>query len=154
MEKFQTRLILLISVLILFSCAKPEVVQVIKPGDEQMNCKELEKEVAEVQKFKRDAQWEKDKEGANFARAVLFWPAMATTFANAEKAIKAAEDRSFHLIKIMDKKKCKGVDIVKAEINKFATNSVVEQLKAVKKMYKSGDLSKEEYIKAKKKILD
>ena len=67
MEKFQTRLILLISVLILFSCAKPEVVQVIKPGDEQMNCKELEKEVAEVQKFKRDAQWEKDKEGANFS---------------------------------------------------------------------------------------
>ena len=61
MEKFQTRLILLISVLILFSCAKPEVVQVIKPGDEQMNCKELEKEVAEVQKFKRDAVGKKTK---------------------------------------------------------------------------------------------
>ena len=49
----------------------------------------------------------------------------------------------------MDKKKCKGVDIVKAEINKFATNSVVEQLKAVKKMYKSGDLSKRNILKQK-----
>ena len=35
-----------------------------------------------------------------------------------------------------------------------STNNVVGQLKGLKEMYKSGDLTKEEYKKAKKKILD
>ena len=86
--------------LFLLSCASPKVVEIKNPLDEKKTCDELESSVAEAQKFKRDAQWEKDKEGANFARAILFWPAMATTFANAEKAIKAADDRTYHLLKL------------------------------------------------------
>ena len=39
------------------------------------------------------------------ARMILFWPAMATTFHNADKAIRAANDRTFHLIKNNEKKK-------------------------------------------------
>ena len=111
-------------------------------------------EISEAQKFKRDAQWEKEKEGANVARMILFWPALATTFANAEKAMKAADDRSYHIIKLMDKKNCSGVDTVRAEINKFSTNNVAAQLREVRDMYKSGDLTKKEFKKAKKKILD
>tara|TARA_Y100000590_G_scaffold115704_1_gene132007 strand:- start:1766 stop:2230 length:465 start_codon:yes stop_codon:yes gene_type:complete len=153
-KKFLITLAIFKLSIILLSCAKPEVMDITMPGDQQMTCKELENNVAEAQKFKRDAQWEKDKDGANVTRMILFWPALATTYANAEKAIKAADDRSYHLIKIMDEKNCKGADIIKAEINKFSTNNVAAQLKEVRDMYKSGDLTKEEYKKAKKKILD
>ena len=38
------------------------------------------------------------------ARMMLFWPAMATSFHNSDKAIRAANDRTYHLLKIMKKK--------------------------------------------------
>ena len=38
------------------------------------------------------------------ARFILFWPAMATSFHNADKAIRAANDRTYHLLKIMKKR--------------------------------------------------
>ena len=85
----------------LLSCATPEVVVVKKPDDEKRNCEELENLVAETQKFKRDALFEKENTGGNMARMLLFWPAMATTYYNADKAIRAANDRTFHLLKIM-----------------------------------------------------
>ena len=59
--------------------------------------------MAEAQKFKRDALFEKENTG-NMARMILFWPAMATTFHNSDKAIRAANDRTFHLLKIIKKK--------------------------------------------------
>ena len=75
--------------------------------DNKKNCKELEILVAETQKFKRDALYEKENTGGNMARMLIFWPAMATTFYNADKAIRAANDRTYHLLKIMKKFNCK-----------------------------------------------
>ena len=92
---------LLLILSFLFSCATPEVVVVKDPLDENKNCEELENLVAETQKFKRDALYEKENTGCNMARMILFWPAMATTFYNADKAIRAANDRTHHLLKIM-----------------------------------------------------
>ena len=149
----KTRNLLLIFIFLSY-CATPEVINVRDPLDEKKNCYELEISVAEAQKFKRDAQWEKDKEGANFARAILFWPAMATTFANAEKAIKAADDRTYHLLKLMKDKNCKNVDLVNSKILKNSTQTIAGQLSIIKEMYKSGDLTEEEFKKAKKKVLD
>tara|TARA_Y100001935_G_C17201570_1_gene455320 strand:- start:174 stop:632 length:459 start_codon:yes stop_codon:yes gene_type:complete len=149
----KTRYLLLIFIFLSY-CATPQVVVVKDPLDEKKNCYELENSVAETQKFKRDAQWEKDKEGANFARAILFWPAMATTFANAEKAIKAADDRTYHLLKIMRDKNCKNVDLVNSKILKNSTQTIAGQLSIIKEMYKSGDLTEEEFKKAKKKVLN
>ena len=89
----------------MFSCATPEVVDVKNPLDEKKNCNELEISVAQAQKFKRDALYEKENTGGNMARFILFWPAMATSYHNADKAIRAANDRTYHLLKIMKKKK-------------------------------------------------
>jgi len=140
----------------LYSCAKPTVVNVVLPKDETLNCRELEDEIAETQKMKKDAEYAKQSTGGNVARTMLFWPALARTFHNADVAIQAANDRNFHLIKIMKKKNCKGVDIINAEIQKtnISDDNIANQLKAIKEMYESGDLTKEEYEKAKKKILD
>ena len=138
----------------LISCASPKVVDVKSPSDNKKNCTELESLVAETQKFKRDALYEKDNTGGNMARMLIFWPAMATTFYNADKAIRAANDRTYHLLKIMKKKDCKNIDIVNAEVSKIATETVAGQLNLLREMYNAGDLTKEEFSKAKKKVLD
>ncbi len=138
----------------MFSCATPEVVMIKDPKDEKRNCEELENLVAEAQKFKRDALFEKENTGGNMARMILFWPAAATTFYNADKAIRAANDRTYHLVKIMKKKNCKNIDIVNSNILEKSTQDIASQLNMLKEMFKSGDLTKEEFTKAKKKLLE
>ncbi len=154
LKKLLSFFILIPLISLIASCAKPTVVEVTTPEDENMTCIELENSVAEAQKFKRDALFEKDGTGANYARLMLFWPAMATTYHNADKAIRAANDRTFHLVKKMKEKNCEGIDLVNAEIIRSSTETLVGQLQTLRDMYKNGDITKEEYFKAKRKILD
>ena len=156
MKKFLRILVLGVYLIFFTSCAKPTVVNVVVPGDEKLNCEQLENEIAETQKIKKDAEYAKEATGGNVTRLILFWPAWAQTLHNADVAIQAANDRNFHLVKIMKKKNCKGVDNINVQINKSAvsTDNVAAQLKILKEMYDSGDLTKEEYAKAKKKVLE
>ena len=156
MKKFLGVLVLGINLILLNSCAKPTVVNIVVPGDEELNCKQLENAVAETQKIKKDAEYAKEGTGGNITRMMLFWPAWAQTLHNADVAIQAANDRNYHLINIMKNKNCKGVDNINAKINKSTTSTVnvAGQLKILKEMYDSGDLTQEEYTKAKKKVLD
>ena len=156
MKKFQGILVLIISVILLYACAKPTVVNVVLPGDEELNCEQLEVAVAESQKIKREAEHAKEGTGGNITRVMLFWPAWAKTLHNADVAVRAADDRIFHLFKIMKKKSCTNIDKIEAQILNIENTeiTITQQLKELKEMYKSGDLTKEEYKKAKKKILD
>ena len=156
MKKFRGILVFGISIILLNSCAKPTVVNVVLPGDDELNCEQLENAVAESQKIKREAEYAKEGTGGNMTRLLLFWPAWAQTLHNADVAIMAANDRIYHLFNIMKKKKCGGVDKIEAQITNTATsiNNITGQLKELKEMYKSGDLTEEEYKKAKNKILD
>ena len=142
--------------ILLHSCAKPTVVNVVLPGDDELNCEQLENAVAESQKIKREAEYAKEGTGGNVTRLLLFWPAWAQTLHNADVAIMAANDRIYHLFNIMKKKKCGGVDKIEAQITNTASsiNNITGQLKELKEMYKSGYLTEEEYKKAKNKILD
>ena len=155
MKNFLWTMVICISLILLHSCAKPTVVNVIMPEDEKLNCEQLENAVSETQKIKKDAEYAKEGTGGNVARVMLFWPAWAQTLHNADVAIQAANDRNYYLINIMKKKNCKGVDNINAQINKstISTDNVAGQLKILKEMYDSGDLTQEEYIKAKKKVL-
>ena len=152
MKKLLGVLFLSLSIVLLNSCAKPTVVNIVLPGDDELNCEQLESEVAESQKIKREAEYVKEGTGANMARVVLFWPAWAQTLHNADVAIMAANDRIYHLFNIMKKKRCRGVDKIEAQITNTQT-SLTGQLKELRDMYKSGDITKEEYKKAKMKIL-
>ena len=156
MKKFQAILVLIVSVIFLYACAKPTVVNVVLPEDEELNCEQLEDAVAESQKIKKEAEYAKEGTGGNITRVMLFWPAWAKTLHNADVAIRAADDRIFHLFKIMKKKSCTNVDKIEAQILNIENTkiTITQQLKELKEMYKSGDLTKEEYKKAKKKILD
>ena len=155
MSSFFKILTLYVGLILLNSCAKPTVVEVVLPEDEKLNCEQLENAVAETQKIKKDAEYAKEGTGGNVARMMLFWPAWAQTLHNADVAIQAANDRNYHLIKIMKKNNCKGVDNINAEIKKSttSTDNVAAQLKVLKEMYDSGDLTKEEFEIAKKRVL-
>ena len=151
------RYILILLTLFISSCAKPLVVETVQPGDDLLNCTELKQEIEEAKKIKQEAEFSKGS-GGNFARALLFWPAWAQSLNNADDAILAANNRSFHLIKVMRKKNCPGADNLEANIidkpkNVVETN-LAEQLKTLKDLYEDGHLSEEEYTKAKKKIID
>ena len=153
MKKFVGILVLSISIILLNTCAKPTVVNIVLPGDNELDCEQLENAVAESQKIKREAEYAKEGTGGNVTRLILFWPAWAKTLHNADVAIRAADDRIYHLFNIMKKKRCDGTDKIEAQITSTEI-SITEQLKDLKEMYKSGYLTKEEYKKAKKKILD
>ena len=143
----------------LYSCAKPTVVEVVQPGDDLLNCTELKQKIEETNKIKEEADFSKGS-GGNFARAILFWPAWAQSLNNADDAMIAANNRSFHLIKLMRNKNCPGEDDLKAKITdkpikeNISESNLADQLKTLKELYEDGHLSDEEYTKAKKKIID
>ena len=156
MIKF-TRILFLGMILVLLnSCAKPTVVNVVMPGDEDLNCKQLEEAVAEAQNFKRKAEFTKEGTGGNTARVILFWPAWAKTLHNADIAIVAADDRNYHLLKIMRKKNCKGIDSINAETSTTSSskNNISKELNELNALYKSGALTEDEFKEAKSKVLD
>ena len=159
MKKFLEILVLGLSIILLNSCAKPTVVTIVVPGDEKLNCKQLKEEIHVAQKFRKEAYAAKGDTGGNLYRAALFWPAWAQSVHNADVAMKAADDRSYHLIDLMKDKKCEGVDEFHALISATSTfqsksSTIPQQLKELDALYKSGALTKEEFEKAKKKVLN
>ena len=98
MEQFQKiKFFYYFFIILLTSCGKPTVVEISLPGDSDLSCKELDLKVMEAQKIKREAVIASDQTGANIARVAFYWPAWAMTLHNADKAIAAADDRTFHL---------------------------------------------------------
>jgi len=149
--------ILVISFVLLISCAKPTVVNIVLPDDDKLNCEKLENAVADAQEFRRKAIAVTGNTGKNQAAAILFWPALMMTYVNAAEAITAANERSVHLINIMQDKNCKNVDKVLAHI---ATTPRVQTLsdlseayKSLLELYKSGGLTEKEYDIQKRKVL-
>lgn len=62
--------------MLMTACAKPKVIDVVMPGDEELNCGQLKNAYAETQRLKREADTVKGVTGGNTARAILFWPAI------------------------------------------------------------------------------
>jgi hypothetical protein len=92
--------------------------------------------------------------GGNITRTMLFWPALVKTIHNADVAIKAADDRGYHLVNIMKNKNCENADKLYAELTKTAVPIYVStEIKKLFKLYKKGALTLEEYEEAKKKLL-
>ena len=153
--------ILLTGFVFLNSCAKPTVVDSIMPGDEELNCGQLKNSVAEAQRFIRDAESVKGGTGDNWARGLLFWPAIIQSYSNANEAIAAANTRKVHLFNIMRQKNCKNVGslvvettAIGGEDSKRSEESLTNELKILNELYQSGVLNEEEFKQAKKKVLN
>jgi len=93
--------------LICISCATPNVVNVIGPNDNQLNCKELSAEIAKANQYADEAQQAKKMDKPHNLGAILFFlPAMGVTMKNVEDASNAAKERALHLSKLKEKKNC------------------------------------------------
>jgi hypothetical protein len=149
--------VLVISFVLLISCAKPTVVNITLPNDDKLNCEKLENAVADAQEFRRKALAVTGNTGKNQAAAILFWPALMMTYVNASEAIVAANERSVHLINIMQDKNCKNVDKVLAHIASTPRVQTLKDLseayKNLLELYKSGGLTEKEYDIQKRKVL-
>ncbi|MAW17818.1 MAG: hypothetical protein CMJ01_04670 [Pelagibacteraceae bacterium] len=90
-----------------YSCATPEVVNVIGPNDNKLSCQELSNEIARANELANEAQQAKKMDKAHNVGAILFFlPGYGMTMKNIEEATKAAKERSLHLNKIKEKKNC------------------------------------------------
>ena len=56
MKKLLGILVLGLSLILLNSCAKPTVVDVVMPEDEQLNCEQLRDGFSETRRFKQEAE--------------------------------------------------------------------------------------------------
>jgi hypothetical protein len=157
MKKVIIILILGLNFILLNSCAKPTVVNVTLPKDNELNCEKLEDALADAQSFRKKAIGATGASIDNQLRGVFFWPALLVTYANAHDAIVAASERSVHLINIMQKKNCKNLDSILLEVQTTHRVQTLKDLneayKSLNELYKSGALTESEFITQKKKIL-
>lgn len=92
---------------VLAGCATPTVVDTRKPGDSQLTCDQIKLEIAEAERFEREARKERTVTGTNVAAAIFFWPALLGTYSNTEQAINAAKERKENMFKLAESKGCK-----------------------------------------------
>jgi hypothetical protein len=88
-------------------CASPTVVDTRKVGDTQLTCDQIKQEIAEAERFEKEARKERSTTGTNVAAAILFWPALLGTYSNTEQAINAAKERKENMFKLAESKNCK-----------------------------------------------
>ena len=143
---FKNRIFTIVVVLILSGCGKPDVVKIEQPDDGNLNCENLKLAMLETEQFKRKAMGAREGTAANVTRNLLFWPSLVGTMLNADKAIQAAEDRIYHLQVLSIKKKC-GVNI------SIMQTGIISQLKELKQLRDTGDITQKEYEQGKKKII-
>ena len=150
------------SSLFLCACASPTVVQAVKPGDNGLSCAQLQNEYADAERFRMEADKEKSVTGGNVVRAILFWPAILGTAANANEAIAAADTRKVHISNQMNQKICgtqsvsQAVDTPSKTPVQVASNHQNNEAKLaeLKQLYESKMISKETYEARQKSILD
>ena len=157
MSNFKEIFALILSFILLYSCAKPIVVNVTLPEDKKSNCEQLEAALDDAQEFRRKAIRVLGNTPQNQARAMLFWPALMVTYLNAHEAIVAASERTVHIINIMQNKNCKNIDNLIANVQISLRVQSLKDLKetydSLNDLYKSGGLTEKEYQTQKKKIL-
>ena len=149
--------VLVLNLILLTSCAKPTVVNVVLPDDGKLNCKKLENAVTDAQEFRKKAIQVAGNTAQNQARALLFWPALMVTYLNVHEAIVAANERSVHLINIMLDNECENVAKLMARIASTPRVQTLKDLseayKSLNELYKSGGLTEREYKTQKAKVL-
>ncbi len=155
MNNFLKKLILLVSFVLLNSCASPTKLDVILPNDTKLNCDELLEAFVETREFRKKAESYRDPgTGGNMTRTMLFWPALVKSMHNADEAMRAADHRAFHLLKIMRKKKCEQTKELTLQITRKTSPVYYSmEIKRLYRQYRKGIITEEEFNQAKKKVL-
>ena len=157
MKKFLGIIVLGLSLIILNSCAKPTVVNVVLPEDKNLNCEQLETSITDAQEFRRKAIGVTGNTPQNQARGMLFWPSLMVTYLNAHEAIVAANERSVNLINLMLDNNCNNSEKVLKRVSSTPRLQTLKDLsqtyRDLKELYESGALTDDEFGREKKQIL-
>ena len=142
------------SFIILFGCAGSathDVVSAYQSKDSTLTCSEIDKEIVLAQVIIDGINEDKSGiSGADIMDGLLYFPFnMIAKSQNYKNSLSAADKRIERLENLKIDKDCKDTS---KEIVKIKT-SLSQELKELTKMYKSGDLSKIEFEKAKNKLL-
>lgn len=65
-------ILILSAAILMVGCATPTVVDTRKAGDSQLNCDQIKLEIAEAERFEKEARKERTVTGTNVAAAILF----------------------------------------------------------------------------------
>ena len=144
----------IIFLLILFSCAGSathDVVSAYQSKDRSLTCSEIDKEIVRAQVIIDGVNEDKSGiSGADIMDGLLYFPFnMIAKSQNYKNSLSAADKRIERLENLKDEKGCKDTSQEMAKTK----SSLSQELKELTKMYKSGDLSKIEFEKAKNKLL-
>ena len=140
--------------IILFGCAGSathDVVSAYQSKDSALTCSEIDKEIVLAQVIIDGINEDKSGiSGADIMDGLLYFPFnMIAKNQNYKNSLSAADKRIERLENLKIDKDCKETS---KEIIKIKT-SLSQELKELTKMYKSGDLTKIEFEKAKNKLL-
>lgn len=104
-----TRILLSIALaatLLATGCATSPKVQVVQPGDQNMDCDEIARELARLDDAQEEIDSKKGMTGTNVA-AFLFWlPGLAYTYYDAGQATQAVNERRSHLTDLHNRNDC------------------------------------------------
>jgi hypothetical protein len=103
--KLELAILVSVVAVVLASCA-PSVQSYDPFIDSQLSCDELAIEITKTRSLKAEAQANKGLSGQNVAWALVFWPAIFANEANNSEAIRAADERLFHLYRYYEAKEC------------------------------------------------
>ena len=107
MIKKLSNFFLILILAMVYSCAKPTVINIVGPHDSKFTCSQLDNEIAMANKYADDAKKEKDMGTGTNISALLFWlPGLWATHKNVEEAVEAANRRAEHLQTLKNKKDC------------------------------------------------
>ena len=142
------------SLIILFGCAGSathDVVSAYQSKDSVLTCSEIDKEIVLAQVIIDGINEDKSGiSGADIMDGLLYFPFnMIAKSQNYKNSLSAADKRIERLENLKIDEDCKDTS---KEIVKIKT-SLSQELKELTKMYKTGDLSKLEFEKAKNKLL-
>lgn len=142
-------------VALLSGCATPHVVKSVQTTDTLMNCRQLETEIADADRFRESADKEKGMTGTNVVAAIFFWPAILGTFSNANEAMAAADTRKAHLTSIYTQKKCaeKGSTVPLVATSAPILKSSDQRLVELKDLFEKNLITKDEYDAKRGKIV-
>ena len=148
-------LIYLFISIVLFGCAgsaQHDVISANRAGDENLTCQQIQAEMVRAQVVIHEVNADKSGiSGADVVDGLLWFPFnLIAKQQNYKNALQAADKRIERLYALQKDKDCQ-TDSAETEQKK---SKISAELRQLKEMYEAGDLTKEEYNKAKNKLLN
>jgi len=140
----------LLILIFISSCATPKAIDIRRPGDEIMSCKELNLAYETADLSEDEAHAEKGATDENILSALFFFPAYFVTYGTSIHAGYNASERKEYLLRLYQKKGCAKP---KDAAYQVMVSKTLVQLEKLKQQYMRGQISEDDYILARKQLL-